>query len=158
MRKHGGKVAVATGVEADASGYVLAPGELIWDHSDLLHFQIITARVEQWGAGGGPNDGPLPANKAENEGGGPGNGPLPAVTARYAAVCREGSAAKPLLKWVAWLLFLGLLGGSIWWLRSGWCVAIGFALLLLTLWLVLRPSRKSVRRMLRLSEELHLER
>jgi len=125
MRKQGGKVIVATGDEADGSGYVPEAGTLIWDHSGPFHYQVITAHVEPWGEG-------------------------------YAAVCREGSSAKPLLKWLAWGLFLILLGGSVWWLRSAWCVAIGFALLLPTLWLVLRPSRKSVRRMLRLSDDLHL--
>lgn len=99
-------------------------GEIWWEHSDLLHYQLITAKVEPSGD-------------------------------RYVASCKEGSAATPLLRWTAWLLFLALSAGSVWWLRSGWCAAIIFVLLLLTLWVVLRPAQKSVRRMLRLAEELH---
>ncbi|MBR6457206.1 MAG: hypothetical protein IKS71_01280 [Bacteroidales bacterium] len=74
----------------------------------------------------------------------------------FVAECREGSAATPLLKWLAWFLFVALTVGAAWWLRSGWVVAIGFGLLLLTLWVVLRPAQKNVRRMLRLSKEWHL--
>lgn len=111
LRRKGGKV-----FEKD--------GEIWWEHSDLLHYQLITAKVEPSGD-------------------------------RYVASCKEGSAATPLLRWTAWLLFLALSAGSVWWLRSGWCAAIIFVLLLLTLWVVLRPAQKSVRRMLRLAEELH---
>ena len=75
---------------------------------------------------------------------------------RFVASCKEGSAATPLLRWLAWILFLALSVASVWWLRSGWCAAIIFVLLLFTLWLVLRPAQKSVRRMLRLAEDLHL--
>ena len=74
---------------------------------------------------------------------------------RFVASCKEGSAATPLLRWLAWILFLALSVASVWWLRSGWCAAIIFVLLLFTLWLVLRPAQKSVRRMLRLAEDLH---
>ena len=100
-------------------------GEIWWEHSDVFHYQLITAKVEASGD-------------------------------RFVASCKEGSAATPLLKWLSWILFLALSVASVWWLRSGWCAAIIFALLLATLWLVLRPSQKSVRRMLRLAEELHL--
>lgn len=99
-------------------------GEIWWEHSDVFHYQLITAKVEASGD-------------------------------RFVASCKEGSAATPLLKWLSWILFLVLSAGSIWWLRSGWCAAIIFVLLLFTLWLVLRPAQKSVRRMLRLAEELH---
>ena len=99
-------------------------GEIWWEHSDVFHYQLITAKVEASGE-------------------------------RYVASCKEGSAATPLLKWLSWILFLALSVASVWWLRSGWCAAIIFALLLVTLWVVLRPSQKSVRRMLRLAEELH---
>ena len=74
---------------------------------------------------------------------------------RFVASCKEGSAATPLLQWTAWILFLALSAASVWWLRSGWCAAIIFVLLLVTLWVVLRPAQKSVRRMIRLAEELH---
>ena len=74
----------------------------------------------------------------------------------FVAECREGSAATPLLKWLAWFLFVALTVGAAWWLRSGWVVAIGFGLLLLTLWVVLRPAQKNVRRMLRLAARYHL--
>lgn len=73
----------------------------------------------------------------------------------FAASCKEGSAATPLLRWGAWILFLVLSVACLWWLRSGWCAAIIFVLLLVTLWVVLRPAQKSVRRMIRLAEELH---
>lgn len=132
---------VATGFEVapsstmDASGYEIPAGDWIWDSSDLWHYQIITAHVEPFGAPGG----------AEN--GTPG---------AFIASCREGSSATPLLKGVAWGLFVALTLGAAWWLRSGWVVAIGFGLLLLTLWVVLRPAQKNVRRMLRLSREWHL--
>ena len=111
MSAHGGKV-----FETE--------GEIRWEHSDVFHYQLITAKVEASGD-------------------------------RFVASCQEGSAATPLLKGLSWILFLALSAGSIWWLRSGWCAAIIFVLLLLTLWLVLRPSQKSVQRMLRLAEELH---
>ncbi len=111
MSAHGGKV-----FETE--------GEIRWEHSDVFHYQLITAKVEASGD-------------------------------RFVASCKEGSAATPLLKGLSWILFLALSAGSIWWLRSGWCAAIIFVLLLLTLWLVLRPSQKSVQRMLRLAEELH---
>ena len=111
MSAHGGKV-----FETE--------GEIRWEHSDVFHYQLITAKVEASGD-------------------------------RFVASCKEGSAATPLLKGLSWILFLALNAGSIWWLRSGWCAAIIFVLLLFTLWLILRPAQKSVRRMLRLAEELH---
>lgn len=136
MIQQGGKVAVATGEEADGSGYRLAAGDLIWDHSDLLHYQVIVARVEPWGVS------IVPKNGTEL---------TPETDFQWVAVCREGSAATPLLKALAWGAWLAasVLAGVF--LAGGWAVLLILALLLFTAWIVLRPSQRSVRRMLRMA-------
>ena len=155
MIRQGGKVAVATGEEADGSGYRLAAGDLIWDHSDLLHYQVIVARVEPWGVSIVPENGTILTKKAENASIVPNNGtiPTPETDFQWVAVCREGSAATPLLKalvWGAWLS-AAVLAGIF--LPGGWAVLLILALLLFTAWIVLRPSQRSVRRMLRMAGE-----
>lgn len=73
----------------------------------------------------------------------------------YVAVCREGSAATPLLKAFAWSGWLAASVAAGIFLPGGWAVLLILALLFFSSWVVLRPSQKSVRRMLRLAERFH---